>query len=168
MWKIGKGAGGGTDNFVSECNPILLFPDVRDQACTEEIHKTQAWCVVGSPTTPNSSYPLNEKENKKKNVETETCIFVSTCTRARTVALLAFKTWVYPLSENRADAMQSRGNSGEQLWSAESLTVCLCDCVSECDKERWPLLMYSLMLMTMLLMCTVSYAGDVHNHMCWE
>lgn len=42
MWKIGKGAGGGTDNFVSECNPILLFPDVRDQACTEEIHKTQA------------------------------------------------------------------------------------------------------------------------------
>lgn len=51
--------------FVSDRNPLCLFPEVRDQACTEEIHKIQAWCVVSSPTAP--TLFLTEKENKKIN-----------------------------------------------------------------------------------------------------
>lgn len=37
MWKTGKR---GKDSLVlGECDPLLLFPDVRDQACTEKSQK---------------------------------------------------------------------------------------------------------------------------------
>lgn len=44
--------------------------------------------------------------------------------------------------------------------SAEGLTDRLPICMSTSRKEVTTVNL-------MLLMCTVSYAGDVHNHMCW-
>lgn len=52
--------------------------------------------------------------------------------------------------------------TSEKFWSPEGLTRRLSVCIGECEQERRPPFMCSLM--SMLLMCTVSYAGDVHNH----
>lgn len=122
-------------------------------------HKTQAQCVVSSPTaTP--SYLLGE-EKKEKSLHF--CF-----TRAGTVALVVFTwRWVSQHSKLCSSTQKLVPNravvtTGEKFWSPGGLSRCLC--VREREQERWPPFMCSLMSMMMLLMCTVPYAGHVHNH----